>query len=563
MLSTLRIENIAVIERAEIEFSSGLNVLTGETGAGKSIVIDSIGAVIGARTSKDVVRNGTSGACVTAIFDNIGSGVISILAENDIEAEDGQLIIKRKISPDGKNNCRINGVPVTVAQLRAVGLQLVDIHGQSEAQRLLDESSHLYYLDSFAEADELLDDYKRAYSLFCETERKLKELEISEEEKDYKSELLRHRIAELESAKLREDEEEPMLQRCAILRNAEKLQALIDRAYECIYGGDDSEGAFLLIGEAQDCVETASKVNCKFAELAEEMNNLKFAADDVSERLRDLRAELDFTPGELDEIETRLSLLNRLQKKYSKSIGELIDLLEDSKEQLNKIEFTDHLVEQLTTELDARRKEAYNSAQRLSKYRHEAAEEMSKKIMAQLKELSMPSVRFDVSFTEKELGESGIDTVRFIMSANAGQELGRISKIASGGELSRIMLAMKNVIAEHDAVNTMIFDEVDSGVSGVAAQRVGEKLSDLARSKQVICVTHLPQLAALADEQYIIEKAVQEGKTYTTVRALDESGRESEIARITGGENITITTLTSAREQLEAAKAYKERNREK
>ena len=559
MLSTLCIDNIAVIEHAEMEFGKGLVVLTGETGAGKSIVIDSLEAITGSRADRSLIRTGAQSASITAVFDYVADTADEKLKEYGIENDDGQLIITRKLGADGKNSCRVNGVPVTVSQLKEIGSQLIDIHGQHEGQKLLDEGTHLYYLDSYAALKNDSDEYFRLYKAYCDTKAELKALEMSEEEKQFRYNMLSARIEELEAAELKPDEEQPLLERSSVLKNAEKLISLIDEAYKCMYGGEDSNGALSLIEQASENLNTASRISDRFSDIAENLRNLRYAADDASELLRDARAELDFTPAELDAIESRISQLQKLQRKYRCDISGLIELLDKSKAELEGIESADEKAEMLRHELDRQKQAAYNAAMKLSQKRQEAALGLSARINSELRQLNMPSAVFKVEFNKSDLDASGIDSVRFLMTANTGEDMNKLSRVASGGELSRIMLALKNVIAEHDCIGTMVFDEIDSGVSGVAAQRVGEKMSDLGCHRQVICVTHLPQIAAMADSHFLIEKNTDGIRTYTSVSPLDDSGRVKELARLTGGENITETTLKSAREQLLAARAYKER----
>ncbi len=556
MLSLLQIENIAVIERSEIEFGPGLNVLTGETGAGKSIIIDAISALLGARTSRELIRSGAANASVTAVFTDSNARIW--LEDNGIDPDD-DIIINRKIATDGKNTCRVNGVPVTVSQLKELGVYLVDIHGQNDGQNLLDEAFHRRYLDSFACAELKLEKYSALYAKYRDTLAEIDSLMLDEKEKEHKVELLKYRISELSSAEIKVGEEEALISRRSVLRHVEKLISLTDDAYERIYGNENSEGAAALIADASNSLKEAARINEEFSEVSELLVNLRYIADDAAERLREARKSLDYTPGELEEIESRLSLLQRLMRKYGGGESDLLKLLESSQKELESIEYSEERISQLQKKLNEQKSEVYSSAGALSKIRKDEAKRLESRIMEELSQLSMPGVRFEVRFTEKEPDATGCDDIRFLMSANAGEELGRISRIASGGELSRIMLAMKNVLSERGEVDTMIFDEVDSGVSGIAAQRVGEKLSDLAGKKQVLCVTHLSQLASIADRHYSIEKSTRDGRTYTTVSLLDEEGRKAEIARLIGGDNITITTLNSAAEMISSARLYKKK----
>lgn len=556
MLNELHIENIAVIERADISFGKGLNVLTGETGAGKSIVIDSIGAVLGERVSRELVRRGAEKGLVTASFDV--AGCEDWLQENDIEADD-ELIIQRRITAEGKSGCRVCGTPVTAAQLKELASRLVDIHGQNDGRQLMDERRHREYLDRFGVPAETIDAYGEAWSRYRSVSRELGKLQMDETEKERLSDSLRYQIEELERAGLKAGEYDTITARRDLLRNSEKLTDALDQAVEILSGGDDNA-----VSMAQNAAYFTSRASAFAPELetaAENITGAAFMLSDASETLRDFRDSLDFSPEEYDELETRIALLNKLQRKYSRDEEALIAYLDECREKLDDIQYADERAAKLRRELAAAEKQCRIRAAQLSEKRHEAALELEKRITGELRELNMPSVRFAVDFAlqENEPGfdANGCDNIRFIMSANAGEALGRISRIASGGELSRIMLAMKNVFAENDPVGTMIFDEIDTGVSGIAAQRVGEKLFCVSMGRQVMCVTHLPQIAAMADNHYLIRKEERGGRTYTDVLPLDREGRKQELARMHGGDNITETTLASAEEQLRACEKYK------
>lgn len=556
MLIELHIENIAVIEKTDIETGPGLNVLTGETGAGKSIVIDSLQAVLGGRTSRNLVRTGADKASVTAVFSS--NGTDSWFEENDIELEES-VIIRRRLSADGKSSAAVNGVPVSAAQLRALGARLLDIHGQNDGRQLMDESRHREYLDGFAGLSEALSEYRAIYSDYKNTLSELRKLKMNEDDKARLADALRYRIEELSEADLRAGEEETLSARRDILRNAGKLTESVDAAYAALYGADGS--AAELAGEASNWVARAVSYAPELSSAAEGISAALASIEDASEHLRDFREALDFSPEEYDKLENRLAQLRRLEKKYSTDEAGLIAELETSVAKLDELEFSEEKREKLQRELAHKEKSSYNAAKALSHKRSEAGKILQEHIQAGLRELSMPSVRFETELTPMEsrpgFDETGMDEVRFLMSANAGEKPGRISKIASGGELSRIMLVMKDVLSERDEVSAMVFDEVDAGVSGIAAQRVGEKLARLSRRKQVICVTHLPQIAAMADTHFHIEKTEKGGRTYTAVVPLDREGRKRELARLHGGEHITETTLASAEEQLVAADIYK------
>ena len=558
MLNELHIENIAVIEKADISFAPGLNVLTGETGAGKSIIIDSIGAVLGERVSRDLVRRGAEKGTVTAVFD--ADCAAAWLEENEIDS-DGELIIQRRITLDGKSSCRICGTPVTAAQLKELAAMLVDIHGQNDGRQLMDERRHMAYLDSFGHLDGALAAYRAEYDRFSAIKKEMAALSMDEIEKTRLSDSLKYQIEELERANIKPGEKDTLSARRDLLRNSEKLTEALDEAFSALYGGDDNA-----VSMSQNAAYYAAKAANYAPELeqaANAVNDAAFALADAAETLRDFKDSLDFSPEEYDNIETRLSLLNKIERKYGRTDEELCVYLDECRRKLDDIEYADDRLVRLEKELSAQKVQCVKAAAALSAQRREKAAELEKRIVTELRELNMPSVRFAVEFVpvdnEQGFDASGADKIRFIMSANAGEELGRISKIASGGELSRIMLAMKNVFAENDPVGTMVFDEIDTGVSGIAAQRVAEKLFAVSKGRQVMCVTHLPQIAAMADSHYLIAKHEEGGRTYTEVNGLTREGRRRELARLHGGDFVTETTLASAEEQLAAAEAFKKR----
>ena len=559
MLNELHIENIAVIERADISFSKGLNVLTGETGAGKSIVIDSIGAVLGERVSRELVRRGAEKGVVTASFD-MTPYTEQWLRENEIDSDD-ELILQRRITADGKSSCRVCGTPVTVSQMKELAAFLVDIHGQNDGRQLMDERRHMEYLDRFGRLDASLDAYKAEYKKYTGIKKEIERLSMDEIEKERLSDALSYQIAELERAELKEGEYDTLVSRRDLLRNSEKLTEAIDEAISALYGGDDN--AVSLAQNAAYYAGKAAAITPELESVAANINDAAFALADAAETLRDFHDDLDFSPEEYDRLESRIAQLNKLQRKYGRDIDGLIEYLAECRRKLDDIQYADDRLAKLDRELEKQSAVCHASAEKLSRERRSAASELETRIVSELRELNMPSVRFAVEFlpveSEQGFDANGSDVIRFIMSANAGEELGRISRIASGGELSRIMLAMKNVFAENDPVSTMIFDEIDTGVSGIAAQRVGEKLYSVSKGKQVMCVTHLPQIAAMADSHYVISKQERGGRTYTDVVLLDREGRRRELARLHGGDVVTATTIASAEEQLQAAENYKRR----
>ena len=559
MLTELHIENIAVIERTDLRFAPGFNVLTGETGAGKSIVIDAIGAVLGHRVNRELVRSGAEYALVRAVFTGGGAAVDAWFAENELEPSD-ELILQRRVSADGKSACRVCGVPVSVQQLHALGSRLLDIHGQNDGRQLLDEARHQDYLDRFAEIPEELAAYAAAYRRWRDIHREIERLRMDALEKARLTDTLTERVRELENAKLRPGEEAELSALRDRMQNAEKLTAALEGAYQALYEAD--ENAIGLTAEAERLVTEAVSLAPELKEAAEGVSQARFLLEDAAERVNDLRESLGFSEAEYDAMESRLSLLRRLERKYGKDEAELAALLDESRQRLAELESSDGLLAQLEKDAARARQGVLAAGAVLTERRQEAAQRLAERVRAELKYLNMPSVSFVAELTPKETAEgfdaTGCDEVRFLMSANAGEKPGRISRIASGGELSRVMLALKSVFAEQDAVGTLIFDEIDTGVSGVTAQRVGEKMGSLSRQRQLICITHLPQIAAMGDAQFFIRKEEREGRTYTTVSELDREGRIRELARLHGGDAVTETTLKSAGEQLRAAEAFKE-----
>ncbi len=556
MLTQLHIENIAVIEKADIEFRKGLTVLTGETGAGKSIIVDSLGAVLGARTSRELVRTGADKGVVTAVFET--NNADKWLEDNDIDLED-EIIIQRRISSEGKNSCRVCGVPVSVSQLRELGALLLDIHGQNDGRQLMDEANHLAYLDGYGDYGETIDRFKSAYADYKACKKEIQRLSMDEIEKERMADSLQYQIDELEKAQLKVGEEEELTAKRDLLRNSEKLTEALNGAYNALYAAD--QNAQSLTDEASALIGRAAVIADDLRETADIIENASSLLFDASERIRDFRDSLEFSPEEYDNIESRLSLIKKLRRKYNMDEEAMLAHLDDCRRKLSELEYAGDMLIKLNKQLEKYVDNCKKIAAELSEKRRAAAESLEKRIVSELKDLSMPSVRFSVSVEplESDVGfdATGSDDVKFLISANAGEALGRISKIASGGELSRIMLAMKTVFSKNDPIETMVFDEIDTGVSGIAAQRVGEKMSDLSHGKQVLCITHLPQIAAIADNHDLIEKTERNGRTYTEVRELDRKGRALELARMHGGDNISELTLASAEEQLLAADKYR------
>ena len=547
MLSLLHIENIAVIERSDISFDQGFNVLTGETGAGKSIVIDAISAILGERAYRDMIRTGANKASVRAVFTDVPE--LGWFAENGVEY-DPETIIQREIYLDGKNVCRVNGTLVTVSILRKLGIQLINIHGQHDSASLLDEANHLGFLDSFGNNEGLRTDYAEKYEAVSKLRREIERMTMDESEKLRRMETLRYQIEEISKANLEAGEDEVLEERRKLLQNAEKLSDGINAAVDCLYGGDESDGAATLLAQAERELARLSRYTDAFAHLHDKVADLMYQVQDVAEEAREARDDLSYSADELEQIEARLDVIHRLRRKYGVTCADILEYLENAQKELDEIEFADDHVERLKGKLKKAEQAAWDAALALRENRKSTAKGLSERILTELAQLDMPRVQFSCEFTETELTANGADIVVFYMSANAGEALKSMSKVASGGELARIMLAMKNVLAEQDQVATLIFDEVDTGVSGRAAQKVAEKLRSVAKHKQVLCVTHLPQLAALANTHLLIAKSERDGRTYTTVTPLDIEGRKRELARIIGGTNITETTLKSAEEML-------------
>lgn len=555
MLELLHIENIAIIEAADIEFAPGFNALTGETGAGKSIVIDSLSAVLGQRTSRELIRTGAEKAFVSAAF----SGMAPELTEElgILPEADGTLLLQREIQTDGKNVCRVNGRPVTVGQLRALGARLLNIHGQHDGQQLLDEEQHIVYLDSFGRVESLAITYAEKYKNFTDIRRQIGALQMDEAEKARRVDTLQYQIEELRRAKLTPGEEEELTARRGMLRNAEKFLDAVAGADYALNGDDSGGGALSALRQAQDALGGVRYLDDAFGQLYERLGEAYSEVYDIAATVEDKRGELDVSPGELDRVESRMDLLYRLKKKYGATVEDMLDYQARCEAELAQIEDAGDTLARLEQALSKAEKGARQAAQALSDARKAAADRLTAQILTELQQLDMGKIRFAVDFAEKPLDSDGMDTVRFLMSANVGEELRPIHKIASGGELARIMLAMKNVLSEQDHVGTMVFDEVDTGVSGRAAQKVAEKMARISRRKQVLCVTHLPQLAAMADTHFSVEKGERGGRTYTEVRRLDREQRRRELARLTGGSHVSQTMLDGAEELLVQAEKFR------
>ena len=557
MLELLHIENIAVIEEADIQFHPGFNALTGETGAGKSIVIDAMGAVLGERTSRELIRTGAEKAFVSAEFSHVPAELPGLEETGIAPDEDGNLLLQREIGGDGKNACRANGRPITVAQLRRIGAELLNIHGQHDGQQLLDEEQHGTYLDRFGKTEKTLSAYQKEYSAMTELKAQIKALKMDEAEKARRMDSLRFQISELERAELVPGEEEELAARRNILRNGEKYIGALSGADYCLSGDDECGGAVSQLREAEEAMSAVRNLGDDLAELYKRLEELRCEAYDLAEIIRDKRAEFDFSPAELDAVESRSDQLYRLKKKYGATVEDMLAYLDKCRAELDAIETADDTLILLEQKLKKAETATLAAGAELTRVRREAAKVLEGRIQRELRDLDMNKVRFAIEFTEKEPSSDGCDTIRFLMSANVGEDLRPIARIASGGELARIMLALKNVLAEQESIGTLVFDEVDTGVSGRAAQKVAEKLAQVSRRKQVLCVTHLPQLAAMADTHFSVEKGERGGRTYTEVILLNREQRKAELARITGGSKVTEALLESAGELLDEAETYR------
>lgn len=552
MLSNLQIENIAVIKSASIDFENGFNVMTGETGAGKSIVIDSLNAILGERTSRELIRSGADSASVCAEFQNVGDNVKNELEKLGIEKDD-TLIVSRKLTPDGKNVCRINGMPATVSMLKALGVQLVNIHGQLDNQSLLSPETHCSFIDKLAGSGRELNEFKELYSLYIKKQNELKSLNTDVNEKNRRLDILNYQIEEIQKADIRPGEKDELTEKLGFLRNAEKVLDLLHTAYAALNGDGEMPGAADIAADAASKLLSAADYSSDFTETANGVNDAAMNLSAYTEELRDKIYSLDYDPNETERAEERLDVIYRLSQKYGDSEEDILAYLENAEKERDALSFSDERAEQLRAETEKAYNEALAAAKKLSEIRIEAGKKFSADVERELAFLDMPSVKFIVNDSVGELYENGIDNIEFLLSANAGEEPKPLSKIASGGELSRIMLAIKCVLSEFDDIDTLIFDEIDSGVSGRAALKIAAKMKELSKTHQVICVTHLAQIAAFADEHKLISKEEKDGRTYTCIASLDYNGRKYELARIMGGLTVTQSILNSAEELLSSA----------
>ena len=557
MLANLKISNIAIIKEAVIDFDNGLNVLTGETGAGKSIIIDAINAILGERTSRELIRTGSNNAEVSAFFENINNDVINVLNEFSIDnEEDNSLFISRKISLDGKNVCKVNGTSVTVSMLKKIGQALINVHGQMDNHNLLNEELHYTYIDSFAENSDILEEYLNAYNDYCACKKRYDNLIVDEGEKARKIDLLTYQIKEIEDADIKIGETEELEKRRKVLQNAEQLISLVNNAVEIINGNDNFSGVADMLNSASNSLVKASAFDETLNNVSDTVAEMSYNIADCASELNSFLYSLDVDPNELDITEERLDVLFKLSKKYGQTETEVLEFLEKAQKELEVITFSDKLKEELEVELNEKYVVMDKTSRKLSANRQKFGEVFIENVKNELSFLDMSSISFKIMQNRKTFDETGADEIYFLISANAGEEPKPLSKIASGGELSRIMLAIKNVLASKDNVQTLIFDEVDTGVSGRAAQKIGIKLKEVSKNRQVLCVTHLAQIACFADNHFLISKSESENKTYTKVESLDNYGKIHELARIIGGIEATQLSLDAAAEMIENAQKY-------
>lgn len=551
MLTTLYIENIAVIEKTSIDFSQGLNVLTGETGAGKSIIIDSINAIMGQRTSKELVRTGAKTALVTAQFDDVNDTVKAKLKELGYDNEDDDtLILQRSISAAGKSTCKINARPASVTVLKEVAKNLINIHGQHESYELFSPDTHIDYIDSFGELNSELDDYREKYKRYKALKKQLNEANSDESARLHEIDLLTYQTTELFNADVQPDEIEQLENERIVLMNSEKIFTLLNDARELLDGNERTAGGVESVESAMNYIQRAASLNGEYESISESITDVYYNLRDCIEAISDAADSVESDPQRLEEIDERLDLLNRLTRKYGCECNELPSLAEKMQTRLEELLSYDKNRDQLETDYKEAENNALVAAQKLSEIRKKTAKVFSERVREEMSFLNMPNVQIVTQFENTDFYEKGTDKIEFLISANPGEPPRPVAKIASGGELSRMMLAIKTVLASTDDIDTLIFDEVDTGISGSAAQKVGMKLKEVSKSSQVLCVTHQAQLAALADAHYLISKQVEDGRTFTQVKLLDFDGRKHELARIIGGVSITDAALAHAESML-------------
>ena len=552
MLKTLVIENIAVIKKAQIEFTSGLNVLTGETGAGKSIVVDSINAILGERTSRELVRAGSDNAFVNAYFEDINDDVKLKLNEYDIPIEeDGSLLLSRKISAGGKSVCRVNGLPVTVGILKDIGTHLVNIHGQHDSQALLNPDFHYKFVDAYADCDELLAEYKDSFKSFLNIRRQLKSLTSDADERDKQSEILDYQIKELRDADIKVGEWEELKHRKSVILNSQAILNALNTLLGAVNGDDENQGIQSVLSSSDKEITALLDADSQLKPIKEKLDSAEDLLESIKDLISDKMESLDFQPDELDKIEERLDILYTFSNKYGETEQDMLYYLADAERKRALFDNSEQDLERLNAEYDSSLEKTQSLALKLSEVRRKAAEKLGEEICSQLEFLDMPGVKFVTQFSKGNLSSVGVDKIEFLIRTNPGEEPKPLAKIASGGELSRIMLAIKSIIAKSDSIATLIFDEIDTGVSGKASRKIGLKLKEVGENAQVICVTHSAQIASAADSHFLIKKEYTDNAAFTQIMPLDFEGRKYELARIMGGLIVTESLLKSAEEMLD------------
>lgn len=553
MLSELYIENLAVIEKATIDFSDKLNVFTGETGAGKSILINGINAILGQRVTKDIVRTGTDKAVISALFTDIGDNVLQVLDELGISAEDGQLFLTREIRSDGGSVARVNSRAVNVSVLKAIGETLVTIHGQHDNQILMAPERHIEILDSYAESEALIEDYHSSFRELQSIAKKINKIKTEQSKKEFRMAELADIVEEINALNIHEGEDKEIEAELNISKNAVAISEALYMAKQLLSGDDDTDGAVEMTQRASKSVEEYTDIMTEISPIYDRLSSAAIEMEDISEEIGSLLDSLDIDPKRYDYLNQRSDELRRIMKKYGPELDDVLTTLENSQNELDELSGAEQSLDELNKEKERLLAEVSKKAKVLSDHRKKAGERFVSMVTEELEFLNMPKVKLVVQQKTGKLTINGMDSIEFLISANLGEEPKPIAKIASGGELSRIMLALKNVIAEKDSIGTLIFDEIDTGVSGRAAQKIGIKLKQISRLRQVLCVTHLAQMAVMADNHLLIEKNIQGDRTVTTVRTLDHEQRKYEIARIMGGENITELMLENAEQYLKDA----------
>ena len=553
MLSELYIENLAVIEKATIDFSDKLNVFTGETGAGKSILINGINAILGQRVTKDIVRTGTDKAVISALFTDIGDNVFQVLDELGISAEDGQLFLTREIRSDGGSVARVNSRAVNVSVLKAIGETLVTIHGQHDNQILMAPERHIEILDSYAESEALIEDYHSSFRELQSIAKKINKIKTEQSKKEFRMAELADIVEEINALNIHEGEDKEIEAELNISKNAVAISEALYMAKQLLSGDDDTDGAVEMTQRASKSVEGYTDIMTEISPIYDRLSSAAIEMEDISEEIGSLLDSLDIDPKRYDYLNQRSDELRRIMKKYGPELDDVLTTLENSQNELDELSGAEQSLDELNKEKERLLAKVSKKAKALSDHRKKAGERFVSQVTEELEFLNMPKVKLVVQQKTGKLTINGMDSIQFLISANLGEEPKPIAKIASGGELSRIMLALKNVIAEKDSIGTLIFDEIDTGVSGRAAQKIGIKLKQISRLRQVLCVTHLAQMAVMADNHLLIEKNIQGDRTVTTVRTLDHEQRKYEIARIMGGENITELMLENAEQYLKDA----------